>query len=102
AVALAAATLFAVLPADAQSTTGTISGHVSDSQGLALPGVTVALVSANLQGTRHTITSAIGDYALTLLPSGTYTVTFDLAGFQKQDKTAILAPTQRLPVDATL
>jgi hypothetical protein len=31
--------------ASAQSTTGTISGHVSDAQGLALPGVTVSVTS---------------------------------------------------------
>lgn len=34
--------------AQAQSTTGTISGHVSDAQGLAVPGVTVVAASANL------------------------------------------------------
>src|SRR5437763_6025146 len=67
----------------AQSTTGTISGHVSDIQGLALPGVTVSVTSPNLQGIRSTVTSEIGDYVVTLLPSGSYTLTFDLPGFQK-------------------
>jgi hypothetical protein len=57
-------------PAAAQSTTGTISGRVVDSQGLALPGVTVTASSPNLQGTRETVTSENGDYILTLLPSG--------------------------------
>jgi len=86
----------------AQSTTGTISGHVSDSQGLALPGVTVTVASPNLQGIRSTVTSEIGDYVVTLLPSGTYTLTFELSGFQKQEKRILLAPTQTLPVDAEL
>src|SRR5215467_8027349 len=88
--------------ASAQSTTGTISGHVSDSQGLALPGVTVTVASPNLQGVRSTVTSEIGDYVISLLPPGNYTVSFDLSGFQKTEKQVILAPTQTLPVDAVL
>src|SRR5215831_8004451 len=86
----------------AQSTSGTIFGHVTDGQGLALPGVTVAVTSPNLQGVRTTITSEIGDYAISLLPSGSYTVTFELSGFQKEEVKAVLAPTQMLPVDAML
>src|SRR5215467_14021662 len=88
--------------ASAQSTTGTISGHVSDSQGLALPGVTVTVASPNLQGVRSTVTSEIGDYVISLLPPGNYTVSFDLSGFQKTEKQVILAPTQTLPVDASM
>jgi hypothetical protein len=88
--------------ASAQSTTGTISGHVSDSQGLALPGVTVSVASPNLQGIRSTVTSEIGDYVVSLLPPGNYTLTFDLSGFQKVDKKVVLAPTQSLPVDAAM
>jgi len=86
----------------AQSTTGTISGHVSDVQGLALPGVTVNVASPNLQGIRTTVTSEIGDYVVTLLPPGNYTLTYELSGFQKQEKRVVLAPTQTLPVDAVL
>jgi outer membrane receptor for ferrienterochelin and colicin len=88
--------------ASAQSTTGTISGHVSDAQGLALPGVTVSVTSPSLQGLRSTVTSEIGDYVVTLLPPGNYTLTFELSGFQKQEKQVVLAPTQTLPVDASL
>lgn len=86
----------------AQSTTGTISGRVVDSQDLAVPGVTVTATSPNLQGARETVTSGNGDYILTLLPSGTYTITFDLTGFQRQQRTVTLAPTQVLPVEVTL
>ena len=88
--------------AGAQSTTGTISGHVNDSQGLALPGVTVSVASPNLQGVRSTVTSEIGDYVISLLPPGNYTVTYELSGFQKVEKRVVLAPTQTLPVDADL
>ena len=65
--------IFTAAPVAAQSTTGTISGRVVDSQGLALPGVTVTATSPNLQGARETVTSENGDYILTLLPPGSYT-----------------------------
>jgi hypothetical protein len=100
---LAAVALFAVAAlASAQTTNGTISGHIADSQGLALPGVTVNATSPNLQGVRTVVSSENGDYVLSLLPSGTYTLTFELSGFQTVTKTATLAPTQTLPVDAQL
>jgi outer membrane receptor for ferrienterochelin and colicin len=100
---LTAVALFAVAAlASAQTTNGTISGHVADSQGLALPGVTVNASSPNLQGVRTVVSSENGDFVLSLLPSGTYTLSFELSGFQTVTKTATLAPTQTLPVDATM
>jgi outer membrane receptor for ferrienterochelin and colicin len=99
---IAAALFAAVGAADAQTLTGTISGHVADAQGLALPGVTVTAESGNLQGIRTVTTSGNGDYVFTLLPSGTYKITFDLSGFQKQERTVTLAPTQTLPLDVTM
>jgi hypothetical protein len=88
--------------ATAQTTNGTISGHVVDAQGLALPGVTVNATSPNLQGVRTVVTTENGDYVLSLLPSGTYTVTFELSGFQPTSKIVALAPTQVLPLDTTM
>jgi outer membrane receptor protein involved in Fe transport len=98
----AAAFLAFASVAAAQTTTGTISGHVSDTQGLALPGVTVTAASPNLQGIRTVTTSENGDYVFTLLPPGTYTITFELSGFQRQQRSVTLAPTQTLPVDVTM
>ena len=88
--------------ATAQTTNGTISGHVSDAQGLALPGVTVTASSPNLQGVRTLITSENGDYIIPLLPPGVYTLSFELSGFEKVTKEGTLAPTQTLPIDASL
>src|SRR3954463_15341021 len=100
---LAAVALFAVAAlASAQTTNGTITGHVADSQGLALPGVTVNATSPNLQGARTVVSSENGDFVLPLLPSGTYTLSFELSGFQTVNKTATLAPTQTLPINASL
>src|SRR6516225_10811150 len=89
-------------PATAQSTPGTISGHVVDSQGLALPGVTVNATSPNLQGVRSAVTSVNGDYIFTGLPSGAYTIAFELSGFESQERTVTLAPTQTLALDVQM
>jgi outer membrane receptor protein involved in Fe transport len=95
----AAALLIVSATAQAQSTTGTISGRVSDAQGLPVPGVTVTATSPNLQGTRETVTSTNGDYILSLLPSGTYTVAFELSGFGTQTRSVTVAPTQVVPLE---
>ena len=97
-----AVTLMMSGAASAQSTTGTISGRVVDSQGLAIPGVTVIATSPNLQGTRETVTSANGDYILSLLPSGAYTVVFELSGFGPQTRTVTVAPTQVVPLEVEM
>src|SRR5262245_9883488 len=88
--------------AAAQTTTGTISGRVLDVQGAALPGATATAKSPNLQGTREAVASENGDYILTGLPSGPYTITFSLSGFQTQTRNVVLAPTQVLPVEVKL
>jgi outer membrane receptor protein involved in Fe transport len=98
------AVLHLTIPAAAlaQSTTGTISGRVADAQGLPMPGVTVTATSPGLQGARETVTSENGDYILTLLPPGTYSVELTLAGFETQRRTVNLAPTQVVPLQVTM
>src|SRR5918997_6458950 len=80
--------------AAAQTTTGTISGRVLDVQGAALPGATATAKSPNLQGTREAVTSENGDYILAGLPSGPYTISVSLSGFQPHTRNVVLAPTQ--------
>ena len=99
---LAAALLTTASLAHAQSTTGTISGRVVDAQALPMPGATINAESPNLQGIRTVVTSNNGDYILTLLPPGTYKLTFELSGFERQERTVNLAPTQVLPLDMTM
>ena len=70
-----------------------------DGQGLSVPGVTVNVEGPNLQGILTVVTSENGDYILPQLPPGTYTVTFELSGFERQQKTVALAPTQTLPLN---
>ena len=78
-------------PALAQGVqTGTLTGTVSDSNGDALPGVTVTVSSPSLQGTRTVFTGEAGDYVLRGLPPGAYKVTFELSGMATVERTATL------------
>jgi len=80
-----AACLLATAPAFAQgggaSTTGSIAGKVADTSGGVLPGVTVTAASPSLMGVQTTVTDTGGNYRFPALPPGTYTVTFELPGF---------------------
>ena len=48
---------------------GTISGHVTDPDSLALPGVAVTAASPVLQGMRTAVTSVNGDDIIPFLPA---------------------------------
>ena len=69
--------------------TGSIGGRVGDSNGGAVPGVTVETNSNAMQGTRTAVTDPTGAYHLLLLPPGDYTVTFRLEGFAIETRRAI-------------
>ncbi len=79
----------------------TLSGKVIN-EGQGLPGVSVAVKSPSLQGTRSTVTSGNGDYSFVALPPGKYTVTFSLTGFQPVTKQVELSAAQSTSVGATL
>ncbi len=64
------------------ATTGRLNGTVKDNEGLALPGVTVQITSANLMGTQVAITGGDGSFSFAALPVGKYTVEASLVGFQ--------------------
>src|ERR1044072_2948952 len=70
--------------ARAQVSTGaTILGQVNDENGGALPGVNVMLRGPALQVPEMvSVTDGRGEYRLASLPIGTYTLTFELSGFQ--------------------
>ena len=71
--------------------TGTIRGSVVDAQGLVLPGVTVTVRSAALQGVRTTVTDINGNYQILALPPGEYDVVFELLGFADINKMATVS-----------
>lgn len=72
-----------VPPAAAQTPTGVIGGLVRDPSGQPVPGVTIVCNSPSLiQKDLSTVSNEQGYYRLTLLPPGTYSVRYELTGFQ--------------------
>jgi hypothetical protein len=66
----------------AQGALGSIAGNVKDTSGGAMPGVTVEVASPVLiEKVRTTVTDGQGNYKITELRPGTYSVTFTLSGF---------------------
>lgn len=63
------------------SSTGTIQGRVTDAQGAVLPGVTVTATSPSALGAQTTVSTETGNYRFPAVPPGTYTITYELAGF---------------------
>jgi hypothetical protein len=66
----------------AQSTRGSLLGHVTDDSGAALPGVTVSISSPDLQGAKVTVTDAEGAYRFPVVPVGSYRLEFGLESYQ--------------------
>ena len=70
-------------PAKAQATMAGVVGVVADSSGAVLPGVSVTATGpALLVPQVNTVTNERGEYRLSPLPIGTYTITYELPGFQ--------------------
>jgi outer membrane receptor protein involved in Fe transport len=61
-------------------TTGTITGRIVDSQGLAVPGATVTVTGA--QGSKTATTDTDGRFQIPYLTPGTYSVKAELQGFK--------------------
>ena len=82
---LSASALMLVLgttAAVAQQQTGEIYGRATDNSGAVLPGATVTVAGPALIQPRVAVTSEAGTYRVPELPIGTYSVTFELAGFR--------------------
>lgn len=87
----------------AQTTpTGTVTGKVSDPDGLVLPGVTVTVTSPALQGERTAVTSANGDFILPFLPAGDYKVVFELAGFATHEQSIRIQVAETATINAQM
>ena len=76
--------------AAAQGGDGSLRGVVRDTQGGALPGVTVTATSPAMLVPRTDVSDAEGNYRLINLPPGTYTMTAELTGFSTFRREGIL------------
>jgi hypothetical protein len=87
----------------AQTTNQQVSGTVTDSSGASVPSATVTLTSQETNLTRSTVTNADGNYVITNLPIGTYSVSATAQGFKKFVLTGIeLEVGGKLAVNAIL
>src|SRR5579862_1861822 len=92
-----------VLPAAAQTVTGTIQGVVADPSGAVVPGAAVVASNPATGFTRSAKTDGEGNYVITFLPLGTYNVAASGAGFERtvHEHIAVQAD-QRTRVDFAL
>ena len=81
-VASALMLVLSVTNAFAQQQTGEIFGRAVDTSGAVLPGATVTVAGPALIQPRVAVTSETGTYRVPELPIGSYSVTFELAGFR--------------------
>lgn len=90
-------------PAQTDVTTSRMSGTVKDTTGAGLPGVTVEAKNQETGFGSNTTTDVDGSYRLLNLPTGRYTVTASLAGFNTVNRPDIVLKIGSSPtVDFTL
>ncbi len=83
----------------AQSSTGTMAGTVVDPQGRVIPGATVTIVSEATNDARDSVTDDRGDFQVTNLQPGRYTLKISLSGFRTLErKNIVLSAGERLAV----
>ena len=79
-VVILAALFLPVPPAAAQTTTSTIAGTVTDASGAVIQGAEVSVRGETIAAERRATTDQRGEYRLTALPAGTYTITVTATG----------------------
>jgi hypothetical protein len=76
-------TLTVAAPLFAQVESGKVLGEVQDSSGAVVKGATVSVTNVDTGVTHEVTTGASGEYAVTELQPGNYTVSVEHAGFKK-------------------
>ncbi len=87
---VAVLSLASATPVAAQGGDGGLRGAVKDSQGGALPGVSITARSPDVISPATTVTDESGNYRLVNLPPGTYTISAELSGFAGFKREGIL------------
>ncbi len=87
----------------AQTTTGTFLGFVTDAQGAVIGGAKVTAINEATGLTRSVTTNSSGEYVISLLPVGRYTLKFEAQNFkQRAIKGVVLELDQKVKIDAPL
>ena len=102
-VATLAVTALLATGVSAQELRGRITGVVTDDSGAIVPGVTVTAASPALIQPQTTVSGSDGNYRFPALPSGLYTLTFELQGFQTLKREGVrVTLNQTFTIDAKL
>ena len=75
---------------DAQVTTATFLGLVHDSSGAVVPGATVVATHQGTGVPREAVTDERGEFVLSALPNGPYSVRIELTGFKSYTNEGIV------------
>ena len=90
-------------PAAAQTLYGSVVGNVTDGQGAAVPGASVALINTATNLRRETVTDAQGVYNFINVLAGPYDVKIALQGFRETVRTGVPVTVGQISrVDMTL
>ena len=71
---------------------GSISGAIKDSKGGMIPGATVTVADRAAAVNQTAQTGGEGTFVFPQLPPGTYTITVEMAGFKKIEKSDVVLP----------
>ena len=71
--------------ASPQSTTGSISGHVTDTTGAIIPAAAVTITNVDKGLETHLTSNGAGEYTALALPPGRYTVSVSKDGFNVEN-----------------
>ena len=83
-----------------EATSGTVTGNVIDAQGLAIPGATVTITSA--QGARTFITDAEGRFHAAFLTPGVHAIRLELEGYRPWSSSVTVEAGARVRVGGSL
>ena len=88
-LALTALTALSPVTMQAQGTTGSITGTVTDTTGAPIPGATVTITQPTTNAVHKIVTSEAGTFTVPQLPTGVYTVDIQFAGFKAFHQTGL-------------
>jgi len=94
-------TTLLLLPSILLAQTGSIAGVVTDSSGAVVPGAQVTATNVGTSAARSIQSSDSGAYSIANLPVGSYTVSFEKAGFKPMKFDGVtVSVAQTVPVNA--
>jgi outer membrane receptor protein involved in Fe transport len=94
--------LMSVAPAFAQAETGQIGGTVTDQTGAVVPNANVTVTSQGTAAVRTSQTGASGDFLVSNLQPGSYTVKVGAANFKTYEQTVPVDPGSKIGLDIKL